>query len=51
MVLRDSVMTDEQVVPATLAKRYMVWSVFGMKIFEEGAERMVRVPLVARAAE
>ena len=51
MVVRDSVMTRSEPVQGTLSTRYMVWSVFGMKIFEEGAERMVRIPLVARAAE
>ena len=51
MVLRDNVNTKVQEVPWTLAKRFMVWSIFGMKIFEEGTERMLKIPLVARAAE
>lgn len=51
IVLRDNVMTKVEDIQRQLGKRYFTWSRFGLKVFSDGAERMIRIPLEARAAE
>ena len=51
LVLRDNVSMKILDVPGTIARQYLLWSRFGLKVFSQGAERGIIIPLVARAAD
>lgn len=51
MVMRDNVKSVTGRVPASLVYEYLTWSRFGLKVFADGAERGLILPLEARAAE
>jgi len=51
LVLRDSVSMKVLDVPGTIAKQYLLWSRFGLKVFTQGAERGIIIPIEAKAAE
>lgn len=51
MVIRDNVKTVSWRIPWSLTNEYLTWSRFGLKVFEDWAERWLIIPVVARAAE
>lgn len=51
MVMRDNVKSVTGRVPKSLVYEYLTWSRFGLKVFQDGAERGIILPLEARAAE
>lgn len=51
MVMRDSVKSVSWRIPGSLTNEYLTWSRFGLKVFEDGAERGLIIPVQARAAE
>lgn len=51
MVMRDSVKSVSWRIPGSLTNEYLTWSRFGLKVFEDWAERGLIIPVVARAAE
>lgn len=51
MVMRDSVKSVSWRIPWSLTNEYLTWSRFGLKVFEDGAERGLIIPVVARSAE
>lgn len=51
MVMRDSVKSVSGRVPASLVTEFLTWSRFGLKVFADGAERGIIIPIEARAAE
>jgi hypothetical protein len=51
MVMRDLVRSVSGRIPKTLTTEYLTWNRFGLKVFEDGAERGIIIPVEARAAE
>ena len=51
LVLRDSVESVNGRIPGSTTYEYLTWSRFGLKVFSDGAEVMVLIPVIARAAE
>lgn len=51
MVMRDQVRSVTGRVPGSLVNEYLTWSRFGCKVFADGAERGLILPLESRAAE
>lgn len=51
MAMRDNVKSVTGRVPGSLVNEYLTWSRFGCKVFADGAERGIILPLQARAAE
>lgn len=51
LVMRDNVKSVSGRVPKTVVYEYLTWSRFGLKVFADGAERGIILPLEARAAE
>jgi len=51
LVMRDNVKSVSGRVPKTIVYEYLTWSRFGLKVFADGAERGLILPLEARAAE
>lgn len=51
LVMRDNVKSVSGRVPKTVVYEYLTWSRFGLKVFADGAERGLILPLEARAAE
>jgi hypothetical protein len=51
LVMRDNVKSVTGRIPASVTYEYLTWSRFGLKVFEDGAERGIIVPTEARAAE
>ncbi len=51
LVLRDLVRTVSGRIPWSLTYEYLTWNRFGLKVFEDGAERGLILPVICRAAE
>ena len=51
MVMRDSVKSVSGRLPKSLVTEFLTWSRFGLKVFADGAERGIIIPVEARAAE
>lgn len=51
MVLRDNVKAVNGRIPASITYEYLTWSRFGLKVFEDGREVWVVLPVEARAAD
>jgi len=51
MVMRDNVKSVTGRIPASVVYEYLTWSRFGLKVFADGAERGLIIPIEARAAE
>ena len=51
MVMRDLVRSVSGRIPKTLVTEYLTWNRFGLKVFEDGRERGIIMPIEARAAE
>lgn len=51
MVMRDSVKSVSGRLPKSLVTEFLTWSRFGLKVFADGAERGIIIPIEARAAE
>ena len=51
MVMRDNVKSVTGRLPKSVVYEYLTWSRFGLKVFADGAERGLILPIEARAAE
>lgn len=51
LVMRDNVKSVSGRIPKTITYEYLTWSRFGLKVFADGAERGIIIPIEARAAE
>lgn len=51
MVMRDNVKSVMGRIPWSIVYEYLTWSRFGLKVFADGAERGLILPIEARAAE
>ncbi len=51
LVMRDNVRSVSARIPGSLVNEYLTWSRFGLKVFADGAERGIIIPVEARAAE
>jgi len=51
MVMRDNVKSVTGRIPWGVTYEYLTWSRFGLKVFEDGAERGIIIPVQARASE
>jgi hypothetical protein len=51
LVMRDSVKTVSGRIPGSYTYEYLTRSRFGLKVFEDGRERGIIIPVICRAAE
>ena len=51
LVMRDLVRSVSGRLPKTLVTEHLTWNRFGVKVFADGAERGIIIPVQARAAE